>query len=46
MRKRIYPVVLAFKGACLDAHDQHKINDKSPLVALQAMNLDDLERLE
>lgn len=43
MRDR--PAVLASSRACLDAHEQVGLNEKSPLVARRAMNLEELEAL-
>jgi 2-polyprenyl-6-methoxyphenol hydroxylase-like FAD-dependent oxidoreductase len=47
MRKRTLPAVLASRRACLDAHDQQRLNSgRSPLLAMRAMSLEDLEGLE
>jgi hypothetical protein len=40
------PAVLASRRACLDAHEQGRINEKSPLMARRATKLEDLEGLE
>jgi hypothetical protein len=40
------PAVLASRRACLDAHEQGRINEKSPLMARRAIKLEKLEDLE
>jgi 2-polyprenyl-6-methoxyphenol hydroxylase-like FAD-dependent oxidoreductase len=40
------PAVLASRRACLDAHEQGRINEKSPLMARRAIKLEELENLE
>jgi hypothetical protein len=40
------PAVLASRRACLDAHEQGRINEKSPLMARRAIKLEELEDLE
>ena len=40
------PAVLASRRACLDAHMQEGINEKSPLMARRAIKLEELEDLE
>lgn len=40
------PAVLASRRACLDAHEQGRINEKSPLMARRAIRLEEWEDLE
>lgn len=40
------PAVLASRRACLDAHEQGRINEKSPLVARRTIKLEELDDFE
>ena len=46
MCSRGRPAVLASRRACLDAHEQGRINEKSPLMARRTIKLEELEDLE
>ena len=40
------PAVLASRRACLDAHEQGRINESSPLMLRRAIKLEELQDLE
>ena len=40
------PAVLASRRACLDAHEQGRINERSPLMFRRAIKLEELQDLE
>jgi hypothetical protein len=39
------PAVLASRRACLDAHEQGRINERSPLISRRAIKLEELQGL-
>jgi hypothetical protein len=46
MGARGRPAVLASRRACLDAHEQGRINERSPLMLRRAIKLEELQDLE
>jgi hypothetical protein len=40
------PAVLASRRACLDAHEQGRINERSPLILRRAIKLEEPQDLE